>query len=100
MAGAESPQHIVLRALKRLFEGARRRIMDYVLKLLNLTRLGLLLNLVGTIMVACSFGSNLADAHQLDKKGRKVYLASFGRPKFFRLGLVIIVLGFLSQFLA
>lgn len=51
-------------------------------------------------MVAFSFGRNLEDAHQTDEKGRKVYLASFLRPKWFYAGLVIIILGFVLQFIA
>jgi len=63
-------------------------------------RLGLALNIFGTIMIALSFGKNLADAHQLDEKGRKVYLASFLHPRLFMWGLVIIVVGFILQFIA
>ena len=62
--------------------------------------LGLVLNVLGTIMIALSFGKNLANAHQLDEKGRKVYLASFLHPKLFRWGLVVIVVGFVLQFIA
>jgi len=51
-------------------------------------------------MIALSFGKNLADAHQLDEKRRKVYLASFLHPGLFRWGLVIIVAGFILQFIA
>ena len=71
--------------------------MEVILGLLTLTRLGLFLNIVGTVMIASSFGKNLEDAHQLDKKGRKVYLASFLRPKLFNWGLVIIALGLVVQ---
>lgn len=63
-------------------------------------RLGLALNILGTIMIALSFGKNLADAHQLDENRRKVYLASFLHPRLFRWGLVIIVVGFILQFIA
>lgn len=48
-------------------------------------------------MVALSFGKNLANAHQLDRKGRKVYLASFLHPKFFFWGLTLIIIGFILQ---
>ena len=71
--------------------------MEALLGLLTCNRLGLLLNLVGTIMIAFSFGGNLGDAHQLDDKGRKVYLASYLHPKWFRWGLVIIIVGFVLQ---
>ena len=63
-------------------------------------KLGLILNIIGTIIVALSIGKNLADASQRDKKGREVYLASFLHPKLFMLGLVVIVVGFILQFIA
>jgi hypothetical protein len=74
--------------------------MDLIHELLTFSKLGLFLNVVGTVMVAFSFGKNLEEAHQLDKKGRKVYLASFLYPKLFKWGLFIIILGFVLQFLA
>jgi membrane protein DedA with SNARE-associated domain len=72
--------------------------MQAVLEFFTLARLGLLLNVVGTLMIAWSFGKNLEEAHQFDEKGRKVYLASFLRPRCFTWGMVIIVLGFVLQF--
>ena len=67
---------------------------------LILAKLGLVLNIVGTVMIALSFGKNLADAHQFDEKGRKIYLASFLHPKLFTWGLAIIILGFVLQIVA
>ena len=72
--------------------------MQAVCDFLTLTKLGLLLNIVGTIMIAFSFGKNREDAHQVDEKERKIYLASFLRPKLFRWGVVIIIFGFGLQF--
>lgn len=66
----------------------------------TLTRLGLLLNVMGTIMIAFSFGRNPGEAHQADDEGRRVYLASFLHPKLFAWGLVIIIIGFILQFVA
>ena len=57
------------------------------------------MNMLGTLMIAFSFGKNPADAHQAEK-GRKVYLASFLHPKLFYWGLGIFILGFFMQFLA
>ncbi len=74
--------------------------MQAVLEFLTLSRFGLFLNLAGTIMIAFAVGKNLADAHQLDKKGRKVHLASFLHPKLFTCGLVVIILGFVLQLMA
>ncbi len=58
---------------------------------------GLLLNLFGTVMVACSFGKNLGEAHQQDDRGRKIYLASFLHPSWFWFGLGLLAAGFLCQ---
>jgi len=57
--------------------------------------LGLILNFVGTLLIAFSFGKNIGDAHQDDSKGRPVYLASFLYPRMFRIGMVLLILGFL-----
>jgi len=48
-------------------------------------------------MIAFSFGKNLADANQMHAKGRKVYLASFLHPKMFKLGLAVMIFGFILQ---
>jgi len=74
--------------------------MAFSMEFLTLARVGLFLNMLGTVMIALSFGKNLADAHQMDEKRRKVYLASFFHPKLFKLGLAIIILGFILQFVA
>ena len=71
-----------------------------IIEELTLGRIGLVLNIVGTVMIALSFGKNLADASQKDGKGRNVYLASFLHPKLFKLGLAIIIFGFILQFVA
>ncbi len=73
--------------------------MQAVYDFLTFTKWGLLLNIVGTIMIAVSFGKNLADAHQRDEKGRKVYLASYLYPKLFKWGLGFIGVGFVLQFI-
>lgn len=65
-----------------------------------LAKIGLVLNIVGTLIVALSFGKNLEEAHQLDNKGRKIYLASFLHPRFFYWGLAIIIIGFILQVMA
>jgi len=48
-------------------------------------------------MIAFSFGKNLGDAYQLDKKGKKIFLVSFLYPKFFKLGLAFLTIGFFLQ---
>ncbi len=60
---------------------------------------GLLLNLVGSILIAFSFGKNLGEAYQKDTKGRKIYLASFTSPLMFKWGIGLLILGFLVQIL-
>ena len=74
--------------------------METIRAFLTLARLGLFLNVIGTVMIAFSFGRNLEEAHQWDRKGRKVYLGSFLHPKLFTWGLVLIILGFVLQFIA
>jgi hypothetical protein len=64
---------------------------------ITLTNLGLILNAIGSFMVAISFGENLGGAYQNDKKGKPIYLASFLRPKSFRIGLLIMGVGFVLQ---
>jgi hypothetical protein len=64
-----------------------------------LSPIGLTLNFAGTLMMAFSFGKNLAEAHQV-VKGRKVYLASFLYPHLFRAGIGILSAGFFIQAVA
>jgi hypothetical protein len=47
-------------------------------------KLGIFLNLIGTFLVAFCFGENLEGAYQTTKKGRKVYMASFLHPCWFK----------------
>ena len=61
------------------------------------SNVGLILNAIGSFMVAISFGENLGGAYQNDKKGGKIFLASFLRPKSFRIGLFIMGIGFVLQ---
>jgi len=62
-----------------------------------LPKVGLLLNIAGSLMIAFSFGKNLEEAHQIDKRGRKIYLASFVRPRIFYSGIDLLIFGFLLQ---
>jgi hypothetical protein len=71
--------------------------MDTANILYIFTKTGLVLNIAGTIIIAFSFGKNLADAHQLDDKGRKIYLATFRHPMLFYCGLVLVIIGFILQ---
>lgn len=64
---------------------------------LSVSQIGLILNFIGTVMIAISFGKNPADAHQTNKNGKKIYLASFLYPRTFYFGLMLLGLGFLFQ---
>ncbi len=70
-------------------------MMQSALKFLTPTRIGLILNLVGTLMVAASFGKNPEGAYQDLGKDSKVYLTSCLHPRLFIGGLILIMLGFL-----
>jgi hypothetical protein len=74
--------------------------MPHILEFLTLSRVGLVLNIVGTLMIALSFGKNLEDAHQIDGKRGKIYLSSLLHPKVFKFGLAIIIFGFILQLVA
>jgi len=63
----------------------------------SLLHIGLILNIAGTLLVSFSFGENLAEAHQTDDKGRKIYLASFLHPNWFKWGIALLGVGFLLQ---
>ena len=74
--------------------------METNTELCSLVKIGLVLNIIGTLIVALSFGKNLEEAHQLDEKGRKIHLASFLHPTLFYWGLAIIIIGFILQVMA
>lgn len=73
--------------------------MEEIIKLIShrFGLIGLILNLFGTVMIALSFGKNLAEAYQIDDTGKKIYLASFLSPKLFKWGLILLIIGFLLQ---
>lgn len=71
--------------------------MCHIMNFMTLSKIGLILNLIGTVMVAFSFGKNPEEAHSEDEKGNKIYLASFLSPRLFKSGLALIFIGFLLQ---
>jgi len=71
--------------------------MNQLIAWITLAKIGILLNLFGTLMVAISFGKNLEEAHQISKKGQKIYLASFLHLTMFKIGLLVICIGFILQ---
>jgi hypothetical protein len=66
---------------------------------LTFTRLGLIMNFVGTIMISVSFGKHLGEGYNLNEKGKKIYLTSFLHPCLFRWGIVLLGFGFILQFI-
>ena len=62
-------------------------------------KVGLILNVLGTVALAFSFGPNTEDAHQV-VSGRKVQLAVFSHPRLFYLGLALVLAGFVVQLVA
>jgi hypothetical protein len=67
---------------------------------ITLNKIGLIFNIIGTLMIALSFGKNLGDAYQENKKGQKISLASFLRPKTFWVGMLFLFVGFVIQFIS
>jgi len=68
--------------------------------LIFLNQLGLVLNIIGTLFVAFAFGNPLYTAEQTDSKGRKFNLAMFRHPRLFKIGVSLLVLGFILMFIA
>lgn len=65
-----------------------------------LKNLGLILNLIGTVLIAISFGrypKKEAAPHTFDGKGGKKYIAYFNYPKLFCFGLILLFFGFVFQ---
>ena len=65
-----------------------------------LNQIGLILNFIGSILVAIAFGNPPSTAHQWDKKGRKINLAAFLHPLAFKCGVGLLSLGFLLMLIA
>ncbi len=61
-----------------------------------LTAIGLILNFLGSLVIASSVIRNPGDAHQKTDDGRKWYLASINH-RVFRWGIVLLLLGFFVQ---
>jgi protein-S-isoprenylcysteine O-methyltransferase Ste14 len=54
---------------------------------------GLVLNLIGLILIAMSFGS-MSQTPQMDERGRTTYSASFLYPRLFQWGIILLIIGF------
>jgi len=65
-----------------------------------LNKVGLTLNIIGSLCIAFSFGKNLAGACQVDKNNKKIFLASFLHPCLFKSGIALMIFGFLLMLIA
>ena len=63
----------------------------------HLLYIGLILNILETLLISFAFGKNSGEAYQTDDKGRKIYLSSFLHPEWFKWGIYLLVVGFLLQ---
>src|SRR6266545_2535839 len=68
--------------------------------MLYLLLIGLIVNFVGIVLIAISFGGTVEGAQQTDSQGRKIYLAALLHPRVFLFGLSILGLGFLLQIIS
>jgi hypothetical protein len=68
--------------------------------MLYLLLIGLIVNFVGIVLIAISFGGTVEGAQQTDSRGRKIYLAALLHPRVFLFGLSILGLGFLLQIIS
>ena len=67
-----------------------------------LNNTGLILNIVGTLLIAFSFSvldsKNFGDGGSTpDAKGRECEISYFSHPRYFKTGVVLLVLGFIFQ---
>jgi hypothetical protein len=68
--------------------------------MLYLLLIGLIVNFIGIVLIAISFGGTVEGAQQTNSQGRKIYLAALLHPRVFLLGLSILGLGFLLQIIS
>ena len=68
--------------------------------MLYLLLIGLIVNFVGIVLIAISFGGTVEGAQQTDSQGRKIYLAALLHPRVFLFGLSKLGLGFLLQIIS
>jgi hypothetical protein len=67
--------------------------------MLSLTQVGLVLNTIGSLLIALAFGKPPSSAYQQNEKGQKVSLAAFNHPLGFKIGITLLIFGFLISFL-
>ncbi len=70
-----------------------QQFTDFVVSVV-LPRLGVILNFLGALLLALSFGRNIGKAYQEDEKGRRTYLASLLHTRTFWVGMILLTVGF------
>jgi len=62
--------------------------------------LGLLMNFVGTLMMAFSFGKSTVGTEEVTDNGKVYSTASFKHPLLFKWGVILLSMGFLISLIA
>ncbi|MFA4852100.1 MAG: hypothetical protein WC924_03150 [Candidatus Gracilibacteria bacterium] len=66
----------------------------------NIDKAGLILNIIGTLMVAFAFGKiKDCSIHTSDEKGNRIDFSYLLRPCMFKVGIAILLTGFILQFI-
>ena len=66
--------------------------------MITLAQFSIIVSFIGALFLAFSVIKNPREAHQMDDRGRKLYLASVVLSKF-RIGIWLLVAGFVLQLL-
>ena len=65
----------------------------------NFDKIGLLLNIIGTLLLAFAFGTTKEGPMTGTESGKQLKVSHLKRPVFFYVGVVILILGFVVQFM-
>lgn len=66
----------------------------------NLDKVGLILNIIGTLLLAFSFGTTKEGPMTGTENGKFLKVSHLTRPWFFRVGVGILLFGFIVQFIS
>lgn len=67
--------------------------------MLPLTQIGLIFNMIGSLLIAFAFGDPPSAAYQENGKGQRVSLAAFNHPLGFKIGISLLIFGFALSFI-
>jgi hypothetical protein len=67
--------------------------------IMKFTQIGLILNILGSLFIAFSIGKSSGEGYCPDKKGNKTYLAAINYPCWFKVGISLLILGFIFSFI-